>query len=450
MRKIEVLWLIEYIAREMDVACAVKCLAEKRYGLQIEIKHVYLHARENMQNYQPRVVVVPWFYSSKDLAISDYVKRWPSATFFNLAWEEIFYKGHLKIKAPGDDFTRHEVVHHSWGDFFKRYLVHNGVEENNIFMNGNPAYQLYLNPYNKYYRDKEWLAQRYGLDLNKRWIIIPENYSWAFITDSKIKGRVSLGADFNEMSSMRQFARDSLRHLLKWCNDTAKHGQLEIIFRPKPVTPLNEIEGFFVEQVTGRRSAGLHFIKGESVREWILAGDVVISSFSTTLIEAAIAGKPAYMVEPLPIPESFSADWYKYVPRIRNEAELRTACLGKAPPELNSLKAWAEREMLANGDPISNLADFVYSLTQRQCTPVITNSRKINELKVSIPKIRRDYFNVRKLPYRLIYLMIYLFYGGKTRKNYFNIRTHENDAFDEEYVGIKIKEWRDLLQREKM
>ena len=48
--------LIEHIAREMDVACAVKCLAEARYGLGIEIKHIYLHARENMKKYQPKVV----------------------------------------------------------------------------------------------------------------------------------------------------------------------------------------------------------------------------------------------------------------------------------------------------------------------------------------------------------------------------------------------------------
>ena len=82
MKKIDVLLLIEHIAREMDVACAVKCLAEARYGLGIEIRHIYLHARENMKNYQPRIVILPFFYNSKDLAIDDYVKRWPSAIFF--------------------------------------------------------------------------------------------------------------------------------------------------------------------------------------------------------------------------------------------------------------------------------------------------------------------------------------------------------------------------------
>jgi surface carbohydrate biosynthesis protein len=422
MKRIDVLWLIEHIAREMDVACAVKCLAEARYGLGIEIRHIYLHASENMEKYQPKVVALPFLYNAKDLAIDDYVRRWPSSIFFDLAWEEIFYKGHLKMKAPADDFSRHMVIHQAWGDFFKRYLVQNGVEESNVFLNGNPAYQLYQNPYNNYYKDKNWLAEKYGLDNKKRWIIIPENYRWAFINDGTINWRVSQGADRNELLGMCEFARDSLYYLLKWCNETAKQGQLEIIFRPKPVTMLTEMESFFKERVAELRSAGLHFIKGESVREWILASDVVISSFSTTLIEAAIAGRPAYMVEPLPISESFSADWYEHVPRIRNETEFQKACLEKAAQGPNPLEAWAEGEMLANGDPISKLADFLHALTQKQPTPVSPLSTFTRMLR----RLRHPY-----------------------RKTYFNPGTHENDAFDDKYVNKKVEEWSKILLCEK-
>ncbi|MDP3879959.1 MAG: hypothetical protein Q8Q07_06630, partial [Dehalococcoidales bacterium] len=247
------------------------------------------------------------------------------------------------------------------------------------------------------------------------------NYRWAFINDSTINWRVSQGADRSELLSMREFARDSLSYLLKWCNETAKHEQLEIIFRPKPVTMLTEMEDFFKERVSSTRAAGLHFIKGESVREWILAGDATISSFSTTLIEAAVAGKPAYMVEPLPISEAFSADWYEYVPRLRNAAEFNNACLGKSVPGTNNLKTWAEREMLSNGDPISNLVDFIYTLAQQQPSPVGLPTRFADVLRGLRP--------------------LYL-------KNYFNTRTHENDTFDDRYVNEKVKEWSKILSSE--
>jgi hypothetical protein len=420
MEKIDVLWCIEHIAREMDVACAVKCLAEARYGLKIEIRHLYLHARESMERYQPAVVALPFFYNSKDLALEDYVRKWPSAIIFNLAWEEIFYKGHLKLKAPADDFTRRRVIHHAWGDFFKRYLLENGVEERHVFLNGNPAYQLYLGPYSEYYRDRGWLAQKYGLDKDKRWVIVPENYRWAFITDATIDWRSGQGSDRAELLAMREFAGDSLGHLLGWCNAAAARDRLEIIFRPKPVTMLTEMEDFYNRRVGGSRPAGLHLIKGESVREWILAGDVVISSFSTTLIEAAIAGRPTYMVEPLPISESFAADWYQYVPRIRNETEFDRACREQAAAGADRLKAWAAGEMLANGDPISRLADFLHDLVKRPPAPVTLRSR----LAQLAGQWRHPY-----------------------RKTYFNPRTHENDRFDDDDVDRKVDEWSKILPK---
>jgi hypothetical protein len=102
-KKIDVLWLVEHIAREMDVACAVTALAETRYGINIVVRNIYQHAAENIQLYDPAVVVYPFFYFLKGaLATEDYVKAWPNAVHFNLAWEEIHYKAHLKIKARGE------------------------------------------------------------------------------------------------------------------------------------------------------------------------------------------------------------------------------------------------------------------------------------------------------------------------------------------------------------
>lgn len=420
MKKIDILWLAEHVARELDVACAVKYLVEKRYGLKIEIKHIYLHANEVMKEYRPKIVAVPFLYNSSDLAISDFLKRWPHAIYFNLAWEEIFYKGHLTIKAPSDNFARDNVIHHAWGDFYKKYLIENKVAENNIYVNGNPAFALYLSPYKQFYRQRDWLAEKYGLAQDKKWILVPENYRWAFIKDYTIKWRTSQGADVKELLEMRKFAKDSLIQLLQWCNHTAKNHKLLIIFRPKPVTMLKEMEDFFNENVRENKSDELCFIKGESVREWILACDMVISSFSTTLIEAAIAGKPAYMVEPLPIIDSFSADWYQYVPCIKNGRQFENVCVNGITDEKNELKMWAMNEMLNNGDPISNLSDFLYQLVKRY-----------EEKQVPFSELTEIFCRAAQ--------------GIRPKKNYFNTRTHENDRFDDELITDKTNRWSDLL-----
>lgn len=421
VEKIDVLWLVEHIAREMDVAGAVKCLLKNRYNIEMEIKHIYLHANEVMRTFQPKIVAIPFFYNSTDLAIDDYVKVWPDSLYFDLAWEEIFYRGHLKIKAPSDDFARKKVIHHSWGNFYKKYLMEHGVEEKNIFVNGNPAFQLYLDPYCKFYINRENLSLKYCLDTNKRWVFIPENYRWAFLTDNTIKKKTKTGANLDAMFAMREFARQSLAEVLKWCNGTARqyNKDLEIIFRPKPVTMVSEMEDFFKEKVGRETPKGPHFIKSGTVREWILASDIVISSFSTTLIEAAIANKPIYMVEPIPLSEAFSADWHKYVTKVRNKNEFIETCRGRIPEKLESLREWAMDEMLANGDPISNLADFMYTLLENRKKDYNLQTEK-ETLPISEP------VNVKG-------------------KNYFNPRTHENDYFNDTDVYRIIYAWEKVL-----
>jgi len=367
MKKIDVLWLLEHKAREMEIACAVKSLVQDRYGLEITIRNMYFHAKEVMEKYVPRVVVFPYFYRASDAIIRDYIQIWPGTTHFNLAMEQVHYKAHLLMKAPGDDFTRRRVIHHAWGDFYKNYLVESGVPAEHVFVNGNPVYQLYKKPYNEYFMQRAQLAQNNGLDPAKKWVFIPENYKWAFFSDVKLQASANRGGNLEEHIMMRTFCRESLAQLLRWCNEAGKNDDLEIIFRPRPATNSQLMEDFFREHV-GVPTRHLHFTKAETVREWILASDVVFSSYSTSLIESAIAGKSIYMAEPIPIPESLSCDWYGLVPRIHDSAEFEQACV--VPMENNNcdLQRWAEGEMLSNGDPIGGLADFISNLVKSKST----------------------------------------------------------------------------------
>ena len=67
MKKVSILWLVEHVARELDVACAVRHLARKRHGVELEIRNVYYHAKELMQNADPQTVILPFFYTTTGL-----------------------------------------------------------------------------------------------------------------------------------------------------------------------------------------------------------------------------------------------------------------------------------------------------------------------------------------------------------------------------------------------
>lgn len=485
MKKIDMLWLIEHNAREMDIACAVKSIVQTQYGMDIVIKNVYLHANEVMNKYIPRLVIFPFFYRISDLAIENYVKVWPDAIAFNLAMEQVHYKAHLKMKAPGDDFSRQRVIHHAWGKFYKNYLLENGVPEEHIFVNGNPVYQLYKEPYSKYFKQRIQLAQQIGIDPAKKWIFIPENYKWAFLSDNELKNSVKRGGNLDEHLNMRAFCRESLTHVLHWCNEVGKREELEIIFRPRPAVNSRQMEAYFNEEV-GSLTKHLHFTKIESVRDWSLASDVVISSYSTSLIEAAVAGKSIYMLEPIPIPDSLSCDWYGFVQRIHNGAEFEESCLSPKKNNNCELQTWAQNEMLANGDPIKGLADYVVHLLEstpsstryripkptyafdspvlvsfmvrskwrwervmsytQRAVPHLLSAVKIflRYLVGGFPWVFRYKENLNK-SLASLRLGVQLFFQGFKDKNYFDPVTHENDIFTERDVNERVKVWRAKL-----
>jgi surface carbohydrate biosynthesis protein len=411
-RDIDVLWLIEHTAREMDVACVTSALGRARYGLTIEIRNIYQHVGEYLRAYRPRVVVHPFVYVVRGaLATEDVYARWPGAIHFNLAWEQIHYRAHLRIKAPADERARLRTIHHGWGEFYRTYLRRHGVPDEHIFINGHPSYRLYAEPYRRFFVDRSALAKTFGLDPAKRWVFVPDNYRWAF-AHRKLKFFLSQGGDARELRALMDFSVPSLEHLLRACREAATDEGLEIVVRPRPSVSTREFLGFFRERVGGD-TGRIHFLKEGSVREWIMASDVVISSYSTSLIEAAVAGKPAWMFEPIPIPQGLYCEWYDHVRRVRDTEALLRVCRQPAETRADDpLRAWAHSNLLACGDPLQRLALQLALLVDR--APVSPSPEG-------------------RLPRHL---------GAK---KYFNEDTHEKDAFSRANVDTLTAEWASLL-----
>lgn len=412
-RDIDVLWLVEHTARELDVACVTSALARKRYGLSVAIHNLYQHIGEYLPAYQPRVVVHPFVYFVRGaLATEDVYARWPTVLHFNLAWEQIHYPVHLKIKAPADDQARRQTMHHAWGEFYREYLKQHGVPDEGIFVNGHPSYRLYAEPYRRFFADRAALAKAFELDPAKRWIFVPDNYRWAF-AQRKFPLFASLGGDVNEMQALADFSVPSLRQLLEACHLAAADEGVEMIVRPRPSVSSAQFLRFFHEHV-GPATGRVRFIKDGSVREWIMASDVVISSYSTSLIEAAVAGKPAWMFEPTPIPPGLMCEWYDHIGRIRTTEEFLTVCR-KDPelPDCHRLREWAYANVLPCGDPLQRLA---------------------LKLALLVEEAKHTPYREGSLP------------PGLREKKYLDEETHEKDFMTSENVGRLTSQWLAVLE----
>jgi tetratricopeptide (TPR) repeat protein len=394
---VDIIWFIEHESRELNVACAIQDIIYKRYGNFMEILPYYSeNPDEIICRYYPKVVAVPFCYYIHDSKLHEYIPYWQNSTYFNLAWEELFYNAILDFKRPRDTFAKRYIIHHAWGEFYKNYLIKQGVPEDHIFVNGHPAYKLYDEPYCSNCVTRADLAGQFGLNVGYKWIFFPENYGWAFYPEDRINHMIEKGLDPKSTSLMHDFCYASLEIVLGWLEKVVANGSVEVILRPRPATRITDFEQV-VDKIIPQLPERIHIIKEWSVREWIMASDIIISSYSTTLIEGAIAGRPTYMVEPIPTPYPLRADWHVYVTRLENYDEFASICLGElALHDNNTLQNWARKELMGVDDPISNLADFLHHLCQPN-TPVIRiPAEEVNKALV-FKRLDEDTKKIRRL-----------------------------------------------------
>ena len=381
MQVVDIVFLYEHAARELDVACAVSARLQEEHNLSVEIVHWPTGIPTAVTRIRPRLVVLPSCYTERNLdAVLAY---WREAIFFNLTWEQLFYLGNRKAKTPRGKFALEHVIHHAWSEDYVAFLLKSGIEGKNIYLNGHPAYTLYDEPYRRYFSGRSDLAERNGLDPSRRWIFFPENYNWAFYSEKTLKYFVEHGQLADDVAAMRNYCDRSLRTVIQWFAEVAESENLEVILRPRPATTLDEFHKV-VQEVLPVIPSHLHINQSESVREWIQASDLVMSSHSTSMIEAAIAGKAVFMVEPYPIPSPLNVDWLRLLPHIQTRDEFLRVCMNEKQDQVDTrLAHWARTTLMGRGDSIRNITGQLISLLTKKLDAPPFPSRE-----VATPSIR--------------------------------------------------------------
>ncbi len=433
---LDILILVEHADRELDVACLIRALIEQRATrLRVKVANFYTEAQSLIENHSPRVVVTPFFYAIDDKIMRDYVAAWSHATFFNLAWEQILYGSQQTLKRPRDAFTRDRVRHLAWSRWFAEYLQGHGVMAEKTHWLGHPLYDLYDPKFRRYFPDRKEIARAEGLDPEKRWVFFPENFRWAFLGDAKLKSLNEQGVDIADLEAQRAYCREALGASAKWLASIARRRDIEVILRPRPAVNSSQIRDF-VAQEAGETPQNFHIIKSLSVREWIFASDIVVSSISTSLIEAAIAGKPILRMSPTAVPETLWYDWCEFVAVAESEAVLEKAVAG----ELDMVGSLAVRRWAADNfklgeaptDAIANLLIRLVNQTPRNIgasTPPAGEKPPWLESALAVAPLRmRHQLRAKYQP-----------------DYFFNFETHEKDLFGDSEVRLRTQKWRAIL-----
>ena len=351
--------LIEHADRELDLVCLLKALLKARHGVDLQVAGLYVDAPLSLADAPPEVVLTPFFYSESDSFIRDYVAAWPQARFINLAWEQLFYPAHQATKRPRKTFARKRVLHLAWTREFVDFQTRHGVSPENLAWVGHSLYALYGEPYRRYFDDRRQLAADHGLAPEKRWVFVPENYRWAFLSERRLLKMAARGLDEQMLLEMHRYCVEALAELIRWCDALGHAGDVEVILRPRPSTPMAAMAAA-IGAALGDRAPSFHLNRDATAREWTMASDVVVSSYSTVLIEGALAGKRLVRASPLPLPQGLRYDWCDLVPEAASLEAFLRQCLAEGPDASHTaLAGFARETFFPVADPVSAVVDLL-------------------------------------------------------------------------------------------
>ena len=434
----QIVILIEHISREFSIACVLKMFLEQKYGFTVHIQSIW--DTSNLNRVKPKLLLTP-FFRTLNSVISPFVYKWNEAKIINLCYEQVFRSHQLKFREPKGDFVKEKVMHICWGDQFKDFLYENGVIKENLIVNGNLQYQLYKEPYNSVYDSKEILSQKYNISSKKKWLLFPENYGALFGGDKSVTNPVS--SDLDLSVKVKDFVQKSFQETMKWIDEFSKDNDFEIIIRPRPMTPKDELVKAYKE-INGNISENIHFVKEDKARDWILSSDYIVSNYSTTLIEASLANKKTYMLEPYEFPEYMVNEWYKYIPKINNYKDLNSIDKENSL-QPNTLKSWAISNISPDFDVIEKIISYL-ALELKNYKPV-SNSVDNYYLKddVKIPKPIGYKYHSKKIASKILQLTRL----NRIYKKGYHIHHEitESDRISDEKISNEISRWKILLEQ---
>jgi hypothetical protein len=228
-----------------------------------------------------------------------------------------------------------------------------------------------------------------------------------------------------------------LEKLFAWTKSLERDDDPIFILRPRPVTTRAEMITF-MRRAVGSPGKNVKIIKAETAREWILAADHVITSYSTTLIEAALAGKPIHIFSPEPRPEALKGEWHHLVPELPSrEALLEAIRCKNLGATGETLVAWARGRLLPRGDPFDLTAEVIAKLHSQSDWQgqhvAISDYERLWPMKIVMEKTRK-FIQRRPALHRRI-------------KGYEHTRSGKvADVFGADDVAVRVSRWRKVRE----
>ena len=330
--------------------------------------------------HRPDVIFLPWFVSESHEKMLDPITRFaPNVVLINQHQEQVGSPRSESLLVPVTEIAKNGCYHFAWGEHFRDVMLKYGVEADLVKITGN----IRNDAAKSTAVDKQTLAETYGLDPNKKWVLFAENRGWLSMraTEATYLELIAQGSTREELDASLHYEQESLRKLAEDMSklDDTFFSEFELIYRPHPGTQV------FIEVPKAAR-----IISERSIYDWICASSLYITCESTSIFEADLCGVPCATLDHCEkIPEDVMAGVSDY-PKMGSITEVSQELIDR-------LKA-----MQAGRDPIYQR--YIGRVDGLACQRTVEETIKIMEKQHQRPQLAKAsfYMNFRHFLYEIV------------------------------------------------
>jgi surface carbohydrate biosynthesis protein len=292
-KKVDIVIFVEHKDRELQLSNYLKEELE-RENYSVIIASLIYHTHLILYKYKIKTIITPYIGFGKG-SISDlfYKAHGLNINFINLNYEQFLFPFTGKFKIPKNNISKNYQINFAWGNHFKKYLVEAGAKTENIFITGRPYSEVIKKIEINKKLIKNELAEAHQLDVNKQWVFIALTDGLALLDNSSLEKIVSKGVDGKGMYTQVYHDRETILKLCKILSNISNlddNENYEFILRPHPSVSINKYKSIFSNNNLNI-PVSLKLIKESSALNWLVSSDMLITNYSTLIIDATALNK---------------------------------------------------------------------------------------------------------------------------------------------------------------
>lgn len=285
MTQVNVIIFYEHVKREYDSVCLLKKELSK-IGLSAVVLPIHYWKYKYLIKYNPDLIVMPFLYDSRIDAHRLFEKyKGRKLPVINLASEQLLDKQTRKSHLPADEYSR-GAYHVAWSRKYADALIEIGVKPQNIIRTGNIRMFEHI---------KHSLRDENVVKVKK--VLVPTSFARSFIAESYIK---KIRVDFDEYMRRVEHATSVRDIFFKEIGTLAvNYSDILWSFRPHPNVSISKYKNKLCE-INGwnRLPSNVNLITEESIHNSIVAHDVIVSWYSTTIVDSYLMKKNHLVYDP--------------------------------------------------------------------------------------------------------------------------------------------------------